>query len=290
MRFKYILILLFILAISSCRIDELVLDVDDNPAEYNFTNANADIDSAYFIDESLVNVFSLESDNEGDVSEIWALYLGDMDSIASDTVLLYCHGNDPSMDGFWDYHIMQLAHVGGKHRFGVMALDYRGFGNSKGEFNTENFVADMNAVISWLKDKGLDEDRLIIIGNSLGAMPAVHACTRSNTLQTSKLVLDAPFPGITPILEGATGLSLDGTTMSDFGDADNAEEIKSYTGDLLWFHCKDDETVPFEHAETIYDNHPGEKRSVITETGGHAPIEALGTEEFLDEILTFILD
>ncbi|MCI5056480.1 MAG: alpha/beta hydrolase [Flavobacteriales bacterium] len=266
----------------SCRIDELVLSEQEGVSEYDFTNAAADIDSAYFIDESLVNLFELGT------SKFWALYLGDISQIENDTVILYCHGNGKDMDSFWDYHIMPLAHVGGKHRYGVMALDYRGFGNSEGEFNTDNFIEDVNACIEWLKGQGLTEERLVIMGNSLGAMPAVHGCTRSTSLMSSKLILDAPFPGITPVLQGETGLSLSGSTLSDFGDADNAKEIESFKGSLLWFHCKDDETVPLNHGKTIYDSFDGDKTAIICETGDHAPIDFLGIKEYILEVAKFI--
>ena len=68
--------------------------------------------------------------------KIHAVYLGNIADIATDTIILYCHGNRDHLDFYWP-RIKLLANVGGKNRYGVLAMDYRGFGLSEGPATEE---------------------------------------------------------------------------------------------------------------------------------------------------------
>src|SRR5690606_19806740 len=80
---------------------------------------------AFDLPDSLVHVFTIPSDNDGDIASIYAIYAGKISDIASDTVVLYLHGNSGHLDYYWP-RIKLLANAGGKLRYGVMAIDYRG--------------------------------------------------------------------------------------------------------------------------------------------------------------------
>ncbi|HEX2901021.1 MAG TPA: hypothetical protein VHS96_14985, partial [Bacteroidia bacterium] len=90
-------------------------------------------DSSFRLADSMVHLFTLGSQAPGETTPttIHALYLGDESRIATDTVILYCHGNYGHMDVYWQ-RAKILANLGGKHRFGVLMMDYRGFGLSEG--------------------------------------------------------------------------------------------------------------------------------------------------------------
>jgi pimeloyl-ACP methyl ester carboxylesterase len=108
------------------------------------------------------------SDND----TIYALYLGDISQIATDTIILYLHGNASSMDSFWETAGL-FANLGGQHHYGFMMYDYRGFGWSTGRSTgAESMAADYDAVVTYLKDQGLTSDRLVVVANSLGSLPA----------------------------------------------------------------------------------------------------------------------
>ena len=79
------------------------------------------------------------------------------------------------------------------------------------------------AAIRWLEERGLSGDRLILFGNSLGAVPAALGATQQRTLRPDRVILEAPFPGVSGALQGGTGLSLPGAFVSARRRADPME-------------------------------------------------------------------
>ena len=79
------------------------------------------LDASYKIDDSLVHLFTLNSQAPGENSptKIYALYIGHMARIATDTVIMYCHGNKDHMDFYWPRAEL-LANTNGKNNYGVM--------------------------------------------------------------------------------------------------------------------------------------------------------------------------
>ena len=62
---------------------------------YDFKNEW--LDSKYHVDESKIHLLNFESDDD----TVYSLYLGDFAQIATDTIIVYLHGNAASMDQFW---------------------------------------------------------------------------------------------------------------------------------------------------------------------------------------------
>src|SRR5690554_7127971 len=77
-------------------------------------------------------------------------------------------------------------------RFGVLMFDYPGYGLSEGKPTEENMYAATDGALNWLKEKGLENDRLIVYGYSLGsAATCKSAGDKSFALQPNKIVLEA---------------------------------------------------------------------------------------------------
>ena len=50
----------------------------------------------------------------------------------------------------------------------VLAIDYRGFGDSSGTPNKEGLVVDARAALDWVVEKGAKVEDVLIVGLSLG--------------------------------------------------------------------------------------------------------------------------
>ena len=113
------------------------------------------LNSDYAIPSSLVHIFTLPSQapDESTPTTIYAIYIGEISKIATDTVIMYCHGNRDHMDFYWP-RAKLLANAGSKNRFGILMIDYRGFGMSGGETSEKGLYADADAALLWLKNKG----------------------------------------------------------------------------------------------------------------------------------------
>ena len=147
-------------ALLSCDVDAALLR--GAPEAYHFP-PSVPTDS-FAVDADKIHLFQLTSKAvpEHDVVEakIWAVYVGDLARINQDTVILYLHGNANSMNGFWGA-LRQLANLGGKHHYGVLCYDYRGFGNSDApSTGLYSMESDLYAAEQWLVDHGLTDDHI----------------------------------------------------------------------------------------------------------------------------------
>lgn len=207
------------------------------------------------IADSLIHLMTLESDDNGNKATIYAVYVGDMSQIATDTVILYCHGNSAHIDKYWN-RVELLANAGGKNRYGVMMLDYRGYGMSEGSSVESSLYADVNAAMLWLKNMGLSGERLVVYGFSLGSAPATELTANPTVLTPMKLILEAPFASVHKMQQDATQLSMPQSYFADI-KLDNAEEIKKIQQPFLWIHGEEDAFLRIEHGELVSTNYQG---------------------------------
>lgn len=287
--------LLCILVFSGClRLDDVVY----NPAtlsEYKLDHYSGEVDfrldQGYAIPDSLVHIFTLQSQSASESSPvtIYALYIGDMASISGDTVILYCHGNRDHMDFYWP-RAKLLANTGFKNRFGVMMIDYRGYGMSQGDPTEEGLYADVESALIWLKNKGLTSDRLVMYGFSMGSAPATKLTAEPRALTPSKLMLEAPFANAETMVQDGSGLALPGTFVTDLA-LNNGEEIKSVQQPFFWIHGIDDDFLNIDtHGQVVYDNCPSQAKEAHRIPGaGHSTIQTtLGFGPYLEMVKNFM--
>lgn len=294
--FTYIFLSLIVFAFSSClRLDSNLYNTSDKITEYKWDNYTGlqdfKLDDSYNIHDSMHRVFTLNSRGAGDDKsyKIYATYLGDISKIATDTVILYCHGNKWHMDFYWQ-RAKLLAHVGNKHRFGVMMLDYRGYGLSDGPPSESGLYADVDAAIQWLQSNGLTGNRFIIYGFSMGSAPTCELSANPRTLRPHKLILEAPFASAAVMAADGSGLDLPGSFVTNL-KIDNAEEIKKVKQDFCWIHGTVDNFLSIKtHGELVFKNHGGlykEAHRVSGADHGNVPI-ALGYAKYTQILEKFI--
>jgi pimeloyl-ACP methyl ester carboxylesterase len=217
------------------------------------------------------------------------LYLGDPAEIATDTVILYLHGNANSMNAFWNA-LRHMANLGGHHRYGVLCYDYRGFGNSQGpSTGTASMRQDLHAALRWLKDRGLTAERLVVFGNSLGTLSgAQEAGEQNGPIKIDKLVLECPQSNADAFFQDAVGLSVPASLATDYQfDVDG--NMARYPGALLWMHGLDDDVAPIDNAKYLYDAHQGRSKKAHLLAGvGHNVRGGWGAENWGAAILDFV--
>lgn len=253
------------------------------PGEYNFTNSTLDV--VDHVDESKIH--RLQTFSDQDTIEI--LYVGDYSQIQSDTIILYLHGNVPSMDSYWST-IAHIANLGEQHRYGVMMYDYRGYGKSTGISTDETSLAsDYESVVSWLKGQGLESDRLIVFANSIGSLTAGPAAAGGSLIPIEKLIMETPQSSSASIMQNSTGLSLPSSMLTNF-HFDLSVDMSNYPRDLLWMHGELDATAPVADAASAMRSHEGSYfEEAIYPSAGHALRWDIGNEEWDRVLLNFIL-
>jgi pimeloyl-ACP methyl ester carboxylesterase len=279
------------------RLDSNLYNGDNTIAEYQFDDyAKPDEwdilpDASMAIADSMRHLFTLDSRGAGDdtATRIYAEYIGDVSQIATDTVILYCHGNYGHMDVYWQ-RAKVLANLGHKHRFGVLTFDYRGFGLSHGTATEEGMYADAAACIDFLKAMGLSSDRFVMYGFSLGSAAATQLTAHPTSLTPSRLLLEAPFASAEMMAQEGTGLAVPGSFFTNL-KIDNAEEIKLVQQPFYWLHGIDDHFLSYEnHGTTVWNNYTGAHgvKESIPGAGHGNVVGTMGIAAYSTSVLAFL--
>lgn len=283
------------LFVSCMKLDNNLFNNDNDIKEYKLDNYTGEqdfvLDNSYALAADKIHLLDISSQTpkENSPTNIKALYLGDINRIASDTVILYCHGNKWHMDFYWQ-RAKLLAHVNGKNTYGVLMMDYRGYGLSSGKPTEDGMYADVDACIKWLKDHGLDGNRLMVYGFSLGSAPSCELTAKPRTLSPAKLILEAPFGSSAIMVQDASQLNMPAEYFTDI-KIDNAEEIKKVNQSFLWLHGTGDNFLNYKtHGQVVYNNYQGTYKTYYLVSGadhGEVP-KKMGFELYLKTIGDFI--
>lgn len=263
--------------------------------EYNYQNSDFDwawdYPETYRTADSMWHPLTVTSTipEEGSSETIHAVYVGDPSRIATDTVIVFCHGNSRHIDAYVPWIVM-LANVGGQHRYGVLAMDYRGYGLSTGTPSEEGMYADVTACIDWLAERGLTSDRFAIFGQSLGTASATELTANPRSLEPSWLILEAPFASAEMIGQSSTNLNMPSGFFTQL-QIDNAEEIKKVEQPFLWIHGTADDFLDYEaHGQTVWNNYSGSRGLAVPVEGArHSDPPAIyGLSNYIETISGFI--
>lgn len=293
---KYLIVIVTIMFLSSClRLDDNLYNLTDKITEYKLDNYTGEqdfiLDNSYHIPDSLIHVFTLSSKtvNESSAKTIYAIYIGQISRIQTDTVIMYCHGNKWHMDFYWQ-RAKLLAHTSGKNKYGVLMIDYRGYGLSEGSPSEDGLYADVDAALQWLKIKGLSDNRLMMYGFSMGTAPVCELTNKSRSMIPSKFILEAPFASADVMANDGSGLNMPGSFFTNL-KIDNAEEIKTINQPFCWIHGTNDNFLNINsHGEVVYKNYHGiyqEAHRIAGADHGEIPVK-MGFDNYLNTLSTFI--
>lgn len=278
------------------RLDSFLFNNDNSITEYKLDSYGGElaleVPVDYLVPNSDIHMLNYSIKDEGKSLNIAAIFVGNINKISSDTVILYCHGNKDHMDHYWPRQKL-LSHLGEQGRFGVLMFDYPGYGLSEGSPTEENMYAATNGAMKWLKENGLTNDRLIVYGYSLGSAPATKSVGDSPfVMKPSKLILEAPFASSEVMVQDAALLNMPASYFVNT-KIDNAEQIKKCNVPLYWLHGVNDDFLSIEtHGRIVYKNHnkTWKQKSEVLGAGHNDVPTFMGLEIYSDSILSFVLN
>jgi fermentation-respiration switch protein FrsA (DUF1100 family) len=155
--------------------------------------------------------------------------------------LVYFHGNGGTLMGSMAANAM-FAEYG----YGLLLVNYRGYGGNPGEPSEEGFYRDGRAAMSWLAEREIDPDQTIIVGNSIGSGTAVQMASEYSP---AALVLGAPFTSLVDVAsEKARWLPASLLLRDRF---DNAGKIGALDMPVLIQHGSQDGLVLPDHGQKL---------------------------------------
>ena len=112
-------------------------------------------------------------------------------------VLVYFHGNAGHL-GFRADKLRSYLDAA----FGVLIVEYRGYGGNPGRPTEAGLYADGRAALDFLEAEGVPRDRLVLYGESLGSGVAVRlAADRGGDQPVGAVVLEAPYTSIAAVAQ-----------------------------------------------------------------------------------------
>lgn len=220
----------------------------------------------------------------------WFLPASNRDGRKAKATILFLHGNAENIST----HFRSVAWLPAAG-FNVLALDYRGYGASDGFPTLAGMQLDIDAAMrSLLAHNGVDPNRIVIFGQSLGGALgiyyAAHSAYRANI---RAVVIDSSFYDYRGIVrEKLASIFLTWpfqwlpwlTVDDDYSPAASVAAISPLP--LLLIHGDRDVVVPFHDSEQLFE-HAGEPRELwIVPGAGHT--QSLGNEEIRNRLVDYL--
>ncbi|MDX1446667.1 alpha/beta hydrolase [Lishizhenia sp.] len=155
-------------------------------------------------------------------------------------IIFYLHGNAGSLSS-WGNEAMQYVNLG----YDVFMPDYRGFGKSKGNINSQQQLFDDNQTFyNWIKNK-YEEKKITVMGYSLGTAIAARIASDNSPRQ---LVLHAPYYNMKTLSLEKTKIFPGFLVKYPFT---TNKYLQNCDLPIHIFHGKEDRVIPFSHTEKL---------------------------------------
>lgn len=175
-------------------------------------------------------------------------------------VLMFCHGNTRNIS-----HCMDSVELFRRLGFGVFLFDYRGYGRSEGRPDEAGTYLDVQAAWEYLlRERGLAPADIVVLGRSLGGAIASWLAARH---APRALVLESTFTSL-PDVAAHRYPWFPAHALIRYRYP-VAEHVRTLRCPLLIVHSRDDEVVPFRHAERLFALASGPKELLVIEGMHH---------------------
>ena len=146
----------------------------------------------------------------------------------------------------------------------ILLISWRGFSGNNGKPSEKNLYYDAKQIIDWLKERGLDNDDIVLYGESLGTGVATEIAQNSNF---AGLVLETPFTSMVEAAKNFYPYIPVGLLLKD--KYKNSLKIKNINIPVLVMHGESDQIVPYWMGKKIYEMANQPKYSYFTKYDDH---------------------
>ena len=186
--------------------------------------------------------------------------------------VLILHGNAGNIatPGRIEYD-RQLHSLG----LGIVAFDYRGYGESEGTPTESGLYTDARAAYDFLRDSlGVPASRIVIYGHSLGSAVAIEL---ASTVTAGGLIVEGGFTSVPALAaEIYPWLPVRALARSRF---DALERIGHVRMPILCIHGRNDRIVPIAQGRRLFAGAPDPKE-FLEVAGGHDDAYVVGRVEY----------
>jgi len=187
--------------------------------------------------------------------------------------VIHFHGNALNMTAHFGF-VSWLPAAG----FNLFVFDYRGSGKSAGKPERQGLYEDSMAALDYLEQRpGIDHDRLLVLGQSLGGANAITALGSRPRKSVRAVAIDSTFASYRGIVQDKIGemplLSWFRWPLSYLliGNSLSPEEYVARIAPtpLLLMHGTADAVIPYSHGKRLFDLAVEPKQFWTIEGGEH---------------------
>jgi fermentation-respiration switch protein FrsA (DUF1100 family) len=194
--------------------------------------------------------------------------------------VLFFHGNGGNLS-LWLDVIAELR----RRNFSVLAVDYRGYGDSTGRPSERGIYVDATAAVDWFNRRLRQPDAPVILwGRSLGTPAAASAAAHH---RPDALVLESPFADAGAIF-GANPVMRFVLLFSSYSFP-TLRLLERYDGPLLVIHGDRDTIIPFRAGRDLFERAPtGRKEFVVIRGADHNDLHVADPASYWAAIDRFV--
>ncbi|KAG8780973.1 hypothetical protein FRC12_022371 [Ceratobasidium sp. 428] len=182
--------------------------------------------------------------------------------------ILFLHGN--AMTRAFSMRTRLYSTLTSRLNANVLAIDYRGFGDSEGTPSERGLLVDARTGWDWLIEKGAKEQDITVLGQSLGTgvSAGLVAELAEDGVSPRGMVLLAPYSSIAKLLEtynlgGKLPILQPLQSFRFVFDIvikflrhrfDTLSKINNISCPITIIHATDDWDIPVSHAKALFDS------------------------------------
>lgn len=185
---------------------------------------------------------------------------------------IFFHGNAGNAA---DRMVMMRVLVNADHT--VVLAEYRGYGNNPGKPSEKDITSDAEELVSYIKDKGVSEQDIILMGRSLGTGVATQLAANYDI---AALILISPFSSLADVASDIYPYFPVSLLIRDRFDSEEA--IAKTKTPILMFHGELDGTIPIKFGRRLFEAALEPKQFIPIPLVGHNDLN-------MDQINTEIL-
>lgn len=189
-------------------------------------------------------------------------------------LIFLMHGNAGSLES-----IGGVAKTYTKLNYDVFILDYRGYGKSEGEINSQEQLFEDNQMAYEALKKEYDEKSIIVLGYSIGSGMAAYLASTNNP---KMLILEAPYYSLTDLMQNT--YSMLPTFILKYKFATN-EYLKNAKMPVEIFHGTEDNSIYYGSSVKLKKELGGKVHLISLPNQGHNGITSNGVYQYAIKLL-----
>ncbi len=190
-------------------------------------------------------------------------------------VIAYFHGNGGHI-GHRVERLLRFAREG----YGVLMLEYRGYGGNPGAPDEVGFNIDARAALGFLEREAIPANRVVLYGESLGSGVAVQLAAQHDV---AALILEAPFTSVAEVAQCHFPYVPAAWMVID--RFDSLSRIGQVRAPILVLHGGHDRVVPVRFGRALFEAAPEPKEGWFVPEAGHENLARFGG---LDATVAFV--